>query len=45
VVVKSGEICFLPLETKKTDFLLKFSNSFLFPTLMIVCRKTFVPHH
>jgi len=25
---KSGEICFLPLETKKAAFLLKFSNSF-----------------
>ena len=24
---KSGEICFLPLETKKQHFLLKFSNS------------------
>jgi len=24
---KSGEICFLPLKTKKTAFLLKFSNS------------------
>jgi len=29
---KSGEICLLPLETKKTAFLVKFSNSCPFPT-------------
>ena len=42
---KSDEICFLPPETKKTAFLLKFSNSCPSSDTHDCVQEKFVPHH